>query len=131
MTGFNHVICKTSFSFNQNEKKGWSIISKQLSSDKFPQLEYCSRYSQIWRVFLCLQVFLFWKTFLTHSTFLRAAYLFHHSNCSHPSLFDTERIAVIYSLKCTVFILIVEVGVIHCLSNFFNSSMFFSKKILF
>ena len=26
MTGFNHVICKTSFSFNQNEKKGWSII---------------------------------------------------------------------------------------------------------
>ena len=60
--------------------------------------------------------------------FLREVYLFHHPNCSHLSfeatVFITERMVVIHSLKGTVFIVTAELEVIICLCNSFSSRMF-------
>ena len=49
--------------------------------------------------------------------------------CSRVSVFVTERVAVICSLKDIVFTLTGDLAVIHCLSNYFNSGMFISIKI--
>ena len=71
-----------------------------------------------------------------HSPFLWTVYLFHHYNCSHTSLeivyllLSQKRMTVIYSLKCTVFILTGELAVIHCLSNSFSSNMVILKKTI-
>ena len=59
------------------------------------------------------------KTFLTHLIFLRTAYLFNHSNCSHPSLEVVYLLlcfkAVISSLKCTVsFSFVVPLNIVCC-----------------
>ena len=55
---------------------------------------------------------------LTHSIFLRTAYLFNHSNCSHPSLEVVYLLlcfmAVIHSLKCTVLLSFVEPLAVVC-----------------
>ena len=40
ITDFNHFICNISFNFFQNEQEARSIILKQLSSNKFRQLEF-------------------------------------------------------------------------------------------
>ena len=76
--------------------------------------------------------YFFWETYLRHSTFLREVYLFHHSNCNQRptdpwisvSVFVPVRIAFIYSLNGTVFILTGELAVIHCLINSFSSRYF-------
>ena len=52
---------------------------------------------------------LFWRTFPTHSIFLRTAYLFSHSNCSHPSLEVVYLFCVydshpFFEVHCVVFI---------------------------
>ena len=74
------------------------------------------------------QQLFFWKTYLRHFIFLREVYLFHHSNCNHPTLqvvyvsaFVTVRMTFIYSLNGTTFIWTGELVVINCLSNSFSS----------
>ena len=52
----------------------------------------------------------------------RAVYLFHHSNCDHPTLDSVFIYFFIYSLNGATFILTGELAVIRCLSSFFSSS---------
>ena len=69
--------------------------------------------------------------FLRTATFLedlfrdsRAVYLFHHSNCDHPTLEVVYFFFFffVYSLNGATFILTGELSVIRCLSSFFSSS---------
>ena len=79
---------------------------------------------------------IFWKTYLRHLILLKEICLFHHFNCTHPSLevayllFFTERMRTIYYMKETVFILTEELGFTHFLSNSFSSSIFSPKKLV-
>ena len=71
---------------------------------------------------------------LRHLTFLRAVYLFNHSNYSHPSfevvyLFCHRKNGSHPSLKCTVYF-DRRTCSHQCLSNSVSSGMFISKKVV-
>ena len=116
---------------------GW-VITRNSCSHPFFQGLYGTH--QFWQQLLTKNIYFFEKAIIGIQFFqgFVLVYLFYHSNYGHPSfavryLLVTEIVAVIHSLKDTVFILTGDLAVIHCLSTIFSAivCLFPKKKVGF